>query len=99
MSTFDSIFYPTGEITTATLATVTSTAEIVLGNNRVFAITSSDDIRIKFGNSGMAAAAAGDFPVWASSYARYDTGSHQDRIRLFNPTGATITYWIQFLAR
>jgi len=99
MATQTSIFYPTGEEATATLATVTSTAEIVVGNNRTFVVHASDDVHIKVGTAGMAAASTSNMRLDGGSYTTYDSGSHFDRIRLFNPTANTITYWIQFLAR
>lgn len=99
MSTFTSVFSSVGETTTGTVLTTASSAEIVIGPNRIFSITCSDDLRIKFGTTGMGAAVTGDFPVWGNAYVQFDTASHTPSIRLFNPTAGTVTYWITYLAR
>lgn len=89
---------------TAALATVTSTGEIVLGPNAIFAIRSTGtapagDFNLKFGNAGMAAASATDFQFPANQVFTLQTGDHTDRIRVFNPGGTSITYWIQKMDR
>lgn len=78
----------------ASLNTVTSTAEIVLGPNVIFEINSDQDINIAFGVSGMAAASASDWRVPANTVKRYDTGNLRTSIRLFNPSGSTSHYWV-----
>lgn len=99
MATYESVFIPEAKDVTATLATVTATAEILIGINNIFAIQATDDMHIKFGTTGMAAASASNWKIPAGSIFKYDMGRAVDTIRLFNPTGATITYWIQFLSR
>lgn len=103
MATFTSIFTPkggsTGASTTSdingTIATVTSSAEIVLNRYTIFAINATGDVNIRFGNAGMPAAAATDFRIPAGVVATYQIPAQYDRIRLFNAGGGTITYWIQ----
>lgn len=103
MAIFSGILVPVGGSTagsttadiSATLATVTSTAEIILGRYQLFAINASDDINIRFGNSGMPAAAATDFRIPGGILAVYQVPQQWDRLRLFNATANTITYWIQ----
>ena len=100
MSLIGAILTPTGEDQSATLATVTATAELVLGGNgRVFSINATGDINIRVGNAGMGAPTAANYRIPANSVATFDLNVGADRIRIFNPTGGTITYYIQFLAR
>lgn len=67
-----------------------STAEIVLGTNCIFAINATADINIKFGNSGMGAAAATDYRIPANQQTTLDTGSAFDRIRVFGTASVSI---------
>lgn len=85
--------YAGDAVVTATLGAAASTAEIVLGNNASFFITCAGDFHVKFGNSGMAAAAASDFQFPANSVQHLFTGDHTDRIRVFSTAGGV--YWIQ----
>lgn len=82
---------------TAALATVTSSAEIVLGPNRIFNITATGALTIRFGVSGMPAASAADFQIPANTVMTFSLGpvGGNDRIRVFNTTASSITYWIQ----
>lgn len=103
MATFSSIFVPAGASTSGsttadkngTIATVTSSAEIVLGRYQIFAINATGDINIRFGNAGMPAAAATDFRIPSGVIATYQIPAQYDRFRLYNAGGGTITYWIQ----
>lgn len=106
MAVFSAILGFSGDAgATASLNTVTSTAEIVLGPNAIFAIRAtsatagSGDFNLKFGNSGMAAASATDFQFPSNQVFTLQTGDHTDRIRIFNPGAAAITYWVQRLDR
>ena len=105
MASQTSIFIPStsGASTTtdlsATLATVTASAEIVMSESRLFAINATGDINIIFGNAGVKTPTASNFRVPANTTAVYDLGINSDRIRLFNAGGSTITYYIQFLNR
>lgn len=107
MSVFSSVLSPVGASTagattadkTGTVATVSSSAEIVLGRYQLFAINATGDINIRFGNSGMPAAAASDFRIPAGVVATYAIPAQYDRFRLFNAGASTITYWIQPLSQ
>lgn len=106
MAIFTSIFVPKGGSTagsttndlTATIATVTSSAEIVLGRYTIFAINANTDLNIRFGNSGMPAASVADFRLPANAIAVYQVPAQWDRLRVFNPSGGNSTYWIQPLS-
>ena len=100
MATFSAVFSPTGpgQDLSSTVTASASSAEIVLGTDRIFAINATDDVNIAFGVSGMAAAAATNFRIPGGTVATYDTGQF-DRIRLYNATSATITYYIQLLTK
>ena len=91
MAVFSSILCPTQNacIKVASLGTTTSSAEQVLGTNVVFAINADQDITIKFGVSGMGAAAATDFRIPQNQTYTFDTGYYIDRIRVFNMNGTT----------
>lgn len=103
MAIFTSIFVPVGGSTagsttadlSSTISATTSSAEIVLGRYTIFAINANGDINIRCGNSGMPAAAATDFRIPGGIIATYQVPEQWDRIRLYNPTAGTVTYWIQ----
>lgn len=103
MAVFTGIFSPVGGSTStaatadqsATIATVTSTGEIVLNRYTIFAINATGDVNIRFGNAGMPAAAATDFRIPNGVVATYAIPAQYDRFRLFNAGASTITYWIQ----
>jgi hypothetical protein len=103
MAIYTSIFVPVGGATantttadiSATLATVTASAEIVLGRYQIFAINANGDINIRFGNAGMPAATTADFRIPNGVVATYQVPLNWDRFRIFNPTGGNVTYWIQ----
>lgn len=103
MATFSSIFVPVGGSTassatadlSASITTLTSTGEIVLNRYTIFAINGNGDLNIRFGNAGMPAAAATDFRIPNGVVATYQIPAQYDRIRLYNATGGTVTYWIQ----
>lgn len=98
MATVNSIFVPDStQDKTATIATVTSTAEIVFWNNAKIVLNATGDVNIRFGATGMGASSASFFRIPGGVVAEYDLGDHNDRIRLFNPGGSTITYWIQVI--
>jgi hypothetical protein len=101
MAIFTSIFVPVGGGSTttadssATLATVTSSGEIVLNRYSIFAFNANGDTNIRFGNAGMPAAAATDFRIPSGVIAVYQVPQQWDRMRIFNPTGSNVIYWIQ----
>jgi hypothetical protein len=93
VATLDAVFIPSNDQTSASLGATTSTAEIVVGKNRIVMISAGVDMTVKFGISGMTAAAITDIPVWAKTYQRFDTGEY-DRIRIFNVTAGAGQYYI-----
>lgn len=103
MATITSIFVPAGGSTvgsttadvTGTITTLASTAEIILGRYQLFALNANGDINIRFGNTGMPAAAATDFRLPAGSIVTYRIPAQYDRFRLFNAGAGTVTFWIQ----
>ena len=101
MADFSGIYTPVGGSSAATadikatLATVTSTAEINMGKYTLFAINATGDLNIRFGQTGMPAASNNDFRIPAGTTAVYRTSQVNGFIRLFNAGGTTISYWIQ----
>jgi hypothetical protein len=106
MAVFSSVFGFTGDATqkVSALAVSSSSAEIVLGNNALFAIMAtgagSGDFHLAFGNAGMAAASAANFRFPGKQVFTLNTGDHTDRIRVFNPdTVNTLDVYVQRLDR
>ena len=107
MATLSSILVPVGGSTagsstadiSASIGGTSSSAEIVLGRYQHFAINANSDINIRFGNSGMPAAAATDFRIPAGVIAIYKIPMQYDRFRLFNAAAGSVTYWIQPLSQ
>lgn len=100
MSTFLSYDVPSGEACfTGKPSSGTSSSEVVLGNNALFIFVSDTDSNIKFGVSGMGAAAITDLYIPAKTFARFDLGANMDRVRIFNTTAGTNGYTIQKLGR
>ena len=99
MAKFSAVFTFSQEApTTATLGGTTSSGEIVLGVDRQFAITATNAFNLVMGNSGMSAASASNFEFPGSAVFTLSTSGGNDRIRIFNPGGTSITYWVQPLA-
>lgn len=103
MATFSSILIPVGGSTagsttadlSASISATTSTSEIILGRYQFFAINGNGDLNIRFGNSGMPAAAATDFRIPSGVIAVYQIPQQYDRFRLYNAAAGSVTYWIQ----
>ena len=104
MATQTAIFVPapSGASSTpdlnGTVNATSASAEIVIGPDTVFALNANGDVNIIIGLSGVKAPTAANFRIPSGVIATYDTCT-SDRIRIFNPGGGTITYWIQFLTR
>ena len=106
MATFTSIFVPIGGSTTGSttadisgsVSSTTSSSEILLGRYNLFALNANGDINIRFGASGMPNAVGTDFRVPADIVAVYRVPQQWDRMKIYNPGGSSITYWIQPLS-
>src|SRR5690348_17084315 len=94
MADFAGIFVPPapGQAQSSTLATVTSTAELVFGNRTRLAIVVTGAAAVRFGNSGMAAASAADALIPPNTLVVFNLGDAYDRIRIFNVGASTINY-------
>lgn len=88
----------TAPIKVAALAASASSAEVSLGSNTIFAINGSDHFHIKFGLTGMAAAAATDFRVPKDVTIVLDT-SRFTHIRVYNSTVAAIDVYVLVLSK
>jgi len=101
MAVFSSILHPACEaaIRPAALATGTSTAEIALGPERIFAINADQDITIKFGNAGMAAATGVEYRIPANQQTTFDIGKNLNSIRLWNLAATNANIYIILLSR
>ena len=82
------------------LATTTSSAEVSLGQNTVFAINSDQDCGIRFGTVGMGAATVADFRIPANVTQVWYMGDAFTHIRVFNHDGtATSDVYIMPMSR
>lgn len=106
MAVFAALLAPAGSSTgtqssrsdlTGTILTTASSAEILMGAYQYIAINANGDMNIRFGGTGLPAATASDFRIPANTIAVYPISKMNPAIRIFNPGGSTITYWIQFL--
>lgn len=79
----------------ASVSGTTSTAEIDFSAYQYFAINANGDINIRFGPTGLPAATAADFRIPANSTYIYPVSKQNQAIRIYNPGGTSITYWIQ----
>lgn len=101
MATFAAVFSPasaSGGVESVTkvaaLAPAASSAEIVLGQNQLFAIsaipvgtpgaTTGAYINLEFGPAGLGAATASDFGIPVNQVLTFDTGEQFKSIRVFN---------------
>jgi hypothetical protein len=102
MATFQAVFVPTSPI--ANVSTFTGTlgaagnATIVLAPRTLFAIAVQAQCNIKFGNaSKVPAAAATDWPIFATTIQEWDTGEEFDRFNLFSTAGSV--YWVYCISQ
>lgn len=103
MATIQSVFIPTSP-TAATLFTGTiatgATASVTIGYRTIFAIATTGDCNVRFGNATkVPTAAATDWPVFNKAIAEFETGEEFDRISIFNNTAGNVTYWVYCLSR
>lgn len=120
MATFHAVWKPTDAsggiqhtVKVAGLTTVTSSAEIVLGNNQIFMIvafanavqTTTNNINLRFGQPGMSAATATDMglpcgtPTSDASPLFFDTGDSYTSIRIWNNTAGPIDVYVCKMSR
>jgi hypothetical protein len=96
MAVFSAIFSFSNEAaTTASLNATTSTADITIGKDRKFAIVATAAFNVKMGMAGQSAAAATDFEFPGAQVYTLATNSAADSIRIYNPGGTSLTYWLQ----
>jgi hypothetical protein len=95
------ILVPAGDavIKIAALAATTSSAQQSLGTNRIFAINADQDITIRFGNTGMAAADNTFYRIPANQQTTLDTSDQFSFIRVFNLGASAANVWILPLSR
>ena len=94
MAVFEFIPVPAGTATKTNVAGASSAA-IVLGASSLFMFTADADMWIKFGNSGMGAAANTDFYIPAKTPIKFDMGQSCDRLRVFG----TGNFYIQPISK
>jgi hypothetical protein len=119
MATFSATWKPTDSTGGAqhtvkqTLTTGTSGAEISLGNNQIFMIvafaaaagTATNNINVRFGPTGLGAAAATDMgipcgtPTSSASPLFFDTGDTYQSIRVFNNTAGSVDVYVCKMSR
>ena len=99
MSTFASVLHPVPENKNGTVGAGVSSAEISIGNNRIFVLNADQDVMIKFGLTGMSAATATDFRIMANTYVIFDMGTQVGFIRLFNNGASTANWFVQYLSK
>jgi hypothetical protein len=101
MSYISAILSPSGSATqkVAALATVTSSGELVFGNNVLVSINATKDITIAWGTSGMSAAAATDYRLPANTVLLFDLGQNYDRIRVFNLDASAVDVYAKPFSR
>jgi hypothetical protein len=99
MAVADHILIPTGASPTkASPAASASTAEILLGGTTIFSIVCTGNCHVKFGTTGMAAAAVTDHFIAANTKEVYNLSRNFTAIRVFNPTGAGIDVYVSTFA-
>lgn len=100
MATTDAIFALSDIApTTASLATVTSSAEISLGGGSLWAFVGSQDMHIRYGTAGMAASSASYFRIPANVLFTLEMNRNVTHVRVFNSSGSTGTYHLVPLLR
>jgi hypothetical protein len=102
MATPIAIFTPSQRTPTkiVALASLTSSIEIPFGIGELFAINADQDITIRFGPSGLAAADATFFRIPQNVVATYDAGTAWTSIRVFNLSStSTANIYIQPLSK
>jgi hypothetical protein len=102
MAVQSAILVPAGDAVqkVSALAATTSSAALVLGTNRIFAINADQDITIRFGNAGLAAADATFYRIPANQQTTLDLSDQFTQIRVFNLSSSTAAnVWVLPLSR
>lgn len=99
MAVFDLLLQPgQAPVTKQTIATATAGAAISIGNYKAIAISSTGDVHVAFGGSGVTAG-AGDFLIPGSQLTVYDLGGSFTHVRFFNDSGASVDVYVQVLSK
>jgi hypothetical protein len=109
MATFSAVFAPGSTNATAkvtALAAAASSAEVVFNKNAKIVIvaapqaaaTTTPGIKVKFGQSGMAAADATGFFIPTGVYVSFDLSNAWDRVRFFNGSSASVDIYVMQLS-
>lgn len=95
MARFAQILAPAGDtvIKVTGLAATTSSGELVVGARRIFAVNATQDITIRFGQTGMGAADASFYRIPANQQTTFDMGSNSV-IRVFNESASAADVYI-----
>lgn len=100
-------------VVTQSITTGASGAEIALGSRQLFMLTAfatttptgASNINLKFGASGLSAAASTDMglptsgPGYSVAPAYFETGDEFQSIRIFNNTSATVVIYVMLVNR
>lgn len=96
MATFDALFPFSDEAPTKqTIGNGASGAAISVGANRKLMISATGAFHVKFGVTGMGAAAATDFLVPSAGIFVTTTTDSKTHVRIFNDSGASIDVYVQ----
>jgi hypothetical protein len=102
MATQLAVFIP-GQTSNGTLATVTASSQILVGQNRLFEINADQDIYITFGQKdNVATPDASSYRIPANTIKQFDLGDSYGAagaFRLYNKSGSTMNYFVLFLSR
>lgn len=91
MARLDSVVKVDKNISTTTLATITATAALAIGERKLVSFCGTGPINYLLGDSAVAAAAATDPMIPGNVMFYLNTGPHT-HVRIFNPGASTITY-------
>lgn len=101
MAVLSAILVPSGQPATvvSNLAATTSSAELLLGPNVIFALNATQDITVAFGVTGMAAAGVNNFRVPANATVTMDLGQAYTAIRVYNLSSNPANVYLQPMSR
>lgn len=95
MARFAQILSPAGDavIKVTGLLATTSSAELAVGARRIFAINATQDITIRFGQTGVGAADATFYRIPSNQQTTFDMGSNSV-VRVFNEGASAADVYI-----